>query len=339
VDQRSWGQITGLLIVALLVLAALPDLAAAHGPVDPVASSYQARVSFAPAGLEAKVIDGDQRMWLRVPPAATAVVLDYGGAPYLRFSPAGVQVNQNSAMYYLNQTPAQSPPSGLTRATPPRWQRIGGGHAYGWHDGRLHALATVALTPGSSYVGRWRVPVSVAGGVSAISGTVWHADRPSIVWFWPLVVLLACLLAAWRLRRPGLDARVARGLAVTALLAIAVAGAGRELHGRPTVSVGQYLLLAVILAFVAWMLRRVLWQVPGYFAYFVIAFVAIWAGIELFSTLLDGFVLLAVPGFVARAATVGCLGCGAGLLLLVFRLAERPARRSDSHEAQRESYA
>jgi hypothetical protein len=30
-----------------------------------------------------------------------------------------------------------------------------------------------------------------------------------------------------------------------------------------------------------------------------------------------------VPGFLARAAAVVCLGCGAGLLVFVFRLAEQ----------------
>ena len=39
------------------------------------------------------------------------VVLDYQGAPYLRFTPGGVEVNTASAMYYLNQVPAQTPPA------------------------------------------------------------------------------------------------------------------------------------------------------------------------------------------------------------------------------------
>ena len=129
-------------------------------------------------------------------------------------SRSGVEVNQNSAMYYLNQTPvAETPPSGLTRRTPPSWQRVSGGHDYGWHDGRLHALATVALSPGVAYVGRWSIPVLVDGRLSSISGGLWHADDPSIVWFWPIVVLLACVLAARRVRRPALDALVARVLA------------------------------------------------------------------------------------------------------------------------------
>jgi len=98
--------------IALIGLGPGTGVASAHGPVAPVASSYQARVSRAPAGIEARVVDGDQRMWLRVAPQETAVVLDYRGAPYLRFSAAGVAVNRRSAMFYLNQTPVETPPAG-----------------------------------------------------------------------------------------------------------------------------------------------------------------------------------------------------------------------------------
>jgi hypothetical protein len=173
-----------VLVVAgtLIALGALPSDAGAHGPVAPVASSYVAKVSGAPSGLDAEVVDGDQRMWLQVAASETAEVLDYRGAPYLRFSRSGVEVNQNSAMFYLNQTPvAETPPAGLTRATTPNWQRVSSGHGYVWHDGRLHALASVALRPGMSYVGRWSIPVTVDGRLAAIAGGLWHADRPPIV--------------------------------------------------------------------------------------------------------------------------------------------------------------
>ena len=134
----------GAAVCALL----LPSVAAAHGPVAPVATSFQARVSDVPPGVDAKVIDGDLRMWLRVEPSQTVVVLDYRGAPYLRFSRSGVAVNRSSAMFFLNQTPAEVPPSNLRPTTAPSWSQVSGGHAYEWHDGRLHALATVAIAPG-----------------------------------------------------------------------------------------------------------------------------------------------------------------------------------------------
>lgn len=319
--------------------AIAPPAAEAHGPVAPVALDYLARVRGLPAGLDAKVVDGDQRMWLQVPADEMVVVLDNRGAPYLRFTPAGVAVNHNSAMYYTNQTPvALTPPAGLGPSTPARWQPVTAGHAYGWHDGRLHALAAVALPPGASYVGTWRVPIIVNGQPAAISGGLWHAGAPSIVWFWPIAVLLLCVLAAWRIRRPALDQWTARLLGVGALLAIAVAGLGRELHGRPTVTVFQLVELVVILAFVAWGLFRIIFQRPGFLTYFVIAIVALWEGLELVSTLVNGFVLIAVPAFAARAASVVALGAGLGLLLMVFRLADLRHERSGEGERPAEEF-
>lgn len=269
------------------------------------------------------MIDGDQRMWLRVATSESVVILDYRGAPYLRFSRSGVAVNHNSAMYYLNQTPAEVPPSNLEPARTPRWLSVSGGHEYSWHDGRLHALATVALAPGKAYVGRWSIPVRIDGHLAAILGGLWHAEDPSIVWFWPIVVVLVCTLAAWRVRRPELDQRVARVLAIAALIASAVAAGARELHGRPTVAVLGVITFAIIIGLVGLGLRRVLFQQPGYFSYFAIAFLALWEGAQLIPTLLDGFVLAAVPAFVARAAAVVCLGCGVGLLLVAFRLVDQ----------------
>jgi hypothetical protein len=311
------------MLTALTWVAACPTVAQAHGPVAPAASSYLARISQTPAGLDAKVVDGDLRMWLSVPPDDTVVILDYRGAPYLRFSPSGVQVNENSSMYYLNQTPVPvTPPTSLTASTPPHWHRVSGGHHYGWHDGRLHALAAVALAPGTTYVGRWSVPLRLDGRLTSITGGVWHADAPSLVWFWPILVLLLCVLAAWRLRRPELDQRLARIIAAIGLVALAVAAAGRELHGRPTVAIYQLVELGVILAFAAWAARKVLFGELTYFPPFLIAIAALWEGGELFTTLLYGYVLLPIPAFVMRATTVLCLGTGASLLLLGFRLAD-----------------
>jgi hypothetical protein len=315
--------------VCALVLSGVPcaaaPIAAAHGPVAPIASSYLARVSAVPPGVQAKVMDGDQRMWLGVGRGRTVVVLDYRGAPYLRFSPSGVAVNQNSEMFYLNQTPVAVPPSDLTRRMPPRWTRVSGGSDYGWHDGRLHALAAVARSPGSGYAGRWSIPLVINGRPSQVTGGLWHADDPSIVWLWPIVVLLACTLAARRVRNPPLDARVARALGLPAVIAILVAGAAKQLHGRPTLSFTQIFAFAGVVVFAAWALRQIMFRRPTYFTYLAVAFVALWEGAELFPTLFYGFVLAAVPPFLARLAAVVCLGCGGALLLVPSRLGEGTA--------------
>ena len=321
-----------LVTLALALLAALPASADAHGPIAPVASSYLARISHVPSRLEAKVVDGDLRMWLRVPPAETVVVLDYRGAPYLRFSPSGVWVNQRSAMYYLNQTPiAETPPANLGPHTPPHWELVSSGHDYNWHDGRLHALATVARSPGASYVGAWKLPLIVDGRLSPISGGLWYRPRPSIVWFWPIVVLLLCVVAAWRVKRPEVDRVGSVALALLALAAITAATVGNQLHGRPGVSALDLVELSLLLLFVAWGLLRVLRGRAGYFTYFMIALVAILEGAQLVPTLLDGYVLMAVPAFVGRAASVLGLGTGIGLIVLVPRLFDQ---RDESVEPQ-----
>jgi hypothetical protein len=312
-----------VIAIALLLLCA-PSAADAHGPINPSASSFLARPTQIPAGLQAKAVDGDLRLWVQASPGLEVIVLDYRGAPYVRFSRTGVQVNQNSSMYYLNQTPAEVPPTGLGANTAPKWHRVTGGHAYEWHDGRLHALGTTVIAPGARYLGRWEVPVRIDGRAATIAGGLYYSPDPPLVWFWPIVVVLACVFAGLRLRRPGLDWRMARALALVALVAFAVAAVGQGLHGRPTVTVFQLVVLAFELAFVAWGLRWLLLGRQGWFALFLIAGVAIYEGATLVEVLLRGFVLIALPALVARLAVATCLASGVGLVPLVFRIAPQP---------------
>jgi hypothetical protein len=229
-------------------------------------------------------------------------------------------------MYYLNQVPAQVPSTNIAPNSPPHWSRVSGGPAYSWHDGRLHALAATALPPGATYTGHWTIPVRLDGAVGAIGGGLYHAADPSLVWLWPIVVVLACVFAALRVHLSELDVRLARGLGFAALVAFLITGAGQQLHGRPTVSVGQLIVFTVLLAFGVWALRRLVLRRHGWVTFFAIAVAAIWEGASSITVLLDGFVLLALPSFLARAAVVTCLAAGLGLLPLVFRMAERPAR-------------
>ena len=315
--------------------AVLAGSAQAHsGPANPVASSYVARISSLPAGIEGSVLGGDLRMWLRLDSTKSVVVLDYRGAPYLRFLPSGVDVNTNSALYYLNQPTPLRPPGNLTPSTPPRWERASFGQEYSWHDGRLHALAAVALTPGQRFVGRWSIPLLIGGRRTAIEGVLWHAGDPSIVWFWPILVLLVCLVAIGRIGSRAVDKVVAYALALTALASIAVLTLGHELYGEPFVSVGQMIFLAIVLAFVAALLAVVLLRGPDPVSLIVILVAALWDGLEFLPTLLHGFVLMAVPTFLARAATVACLATGAGMVVLLFgfRFADLPEQFGERPE-------
>jgi hypothetical protein len=201
-----------------------------------------------------------------------------------------------------------------------------------WHDGRLHALASVAISSSTSFVGSWRIPLVIDGRPRAIVGGLWHANDPSLVWFWPIAVLIACVLAAARLRRPRLDRVLARGLGVAALAALVVGGVGQELYGRPTVGAFQLVVVVALGLFAAWGLIGALRA--SYLALLAIAFVALWIGSLLIPTLIHGYVLTAIPAFLSRAAAVVCLACAPAVILLVFRLAlgEDERRTSEDDE-------
>jgi hypothetical protein len=314
-------------LVAALLLAASAHAAtaSAHGTAVPNATNYLASISHAPAGVEAKVIDGDLRMWMRVSPRETVEVLDYLGAPFLRFSRAGVAINRNSEMYYLDHVPVEYPPANVTAHTPPKWEAIGGGHEYTWVDGRLHALSSIALSPGTAYVGKWSIALLVNGARTKLGGGVRHASPPSIVWFWPIFVLIACALAVWRLRQRELDQRLGRVLSLTALCSLLVAALGKQLHGRPVVDAWQVIvlivMLAVLLPAIAHAARK---REPGYFFFFLVSMATVLGDFELIPTLMNGYVLIAVPALLARIAAVLCAGSGVGLLFVTFRLAEEP---------------
>jgi hypothetical protein len=85
------------------------------------------------------------------------------------------------------------------------------------------------------------------------------------------------------------------------------------------------LAVAVFVA-VGWCLSRVLLRRPGYLLLLVISFSALWVGGLLVPTLLHGYVLTAVPTFLARTASVLCLGSGVAILLLIFRMVEQADR-------------
>jgi hypothetical protein len=335
----------GIAVFALTLLT--PVAAQAHGPVDPSGSTYLARITHVPGGLEAKAIDGDLRLWLRAPRSLNVYVIDYRGVPYLHFQRAGIWVNENSSMYFLNQVPPVTPSTSLGPGTPPDWHRVTTGHTYVWHDGRLHAGATQARLPGARFAGDWSVPLRIDGTAAAIRGGLYYAPPPSPVWFWPVGVVLGCVLAGVRLRRPALDLRLARISGGTALTGFVAASIGHQLHGRPGVSTGNVLALVLELAAAvvgAWWLYA---RDPRWLMLAAIAALTLWQGVSQIAALEDGWVLLALPAFVGRVAVAACLAGGAGLIPLVLTGAERTARArgpaprqgSASHDASEDDEA
>jgi len=324
--RASLATLVAALLAFLSLSAISPATAAADGPATPTATDYLARITHTPAGVEAKVVDGYLNLWMRVSVGRTVVVRDFQGAPWVRFDGAGVQVNRNSQEYYLSQVPVPAvPPAALTRATPPRWVSVASGHTYMWREGRMHALAALALPPGTSYVGKWTIEMTVDGRAATLVGGLWHTGPPSIVWFWPIIVFLSCALAAWRVRSPELDRRLGKAVTLALLALIAIGMAGRYLHGRPGIAPGNVLLLLVILAALATAAGRVLGGRSGVPLLLATAVVALWAGLTLITVLTHGYVLLAVPAFIARSVTAALVGGSLSLALIGVRALDRVA--------------
>ncbi len=313
--------------MALTVCYALatPVSALADGPVDPIATNFAARVSHVPAGVQAKVIDGYLQLWLKVDPSESVQVLDQLGAPWLKFNRNGVYVNHNSLLFYISQTPVEAiPPAKITARTPPHWVKVSSGHQWKWRDGRLQAFARQTLTPGQRYAGPWSIALSVNGRTTHVSGGLYFQPHPSVVWFWPVVVILLCVLAAWRLRSDALDRRLVVGLTGSLLAALVVVAAARLLHGRPSVSPVQVaefaVALLVILAGATLFARG---RFPAALPLVVAAF-ALWAGLTFLPILTHQDLQLILPGWLTRAATVLLLGGGLSLVLVGMR---RPLTR------------
>ncbi len=265
-------------------------------------------------------MDGDQAIWMRAKPSMTVIVTGLRGEPYLRFSSAGVAVNTHSATWFLNRVLPETIPRNITPATPASWQKLTSDHWWTWNDGRLHTPALSAHPSGNAYLGQWVVPLVIDGRGTAIRGGLWQSAPASLLWFWPLLLLVACIPALMKLREAQLETPVGLGLAGLALATSTLARLGRELYGRPTVSSSQLVLVGMtclIAIALAALYRRPDWRpVAG----ILIGIAATAQGLELVSTLHDGWVLAVIPAWLERTATGLSLASGVALVLVSLGL-------------------
>jgi hypothetical protein len=179
------------------------------------------------------------------------------------------------------------------------------------------------------------VPVVVDGKRTMVAGGLWSAPRPSLRWFWPLVLLLACVPALLRLDDAGYARAGASVLAALALTASTVARLGRGLYGRPSLSTGQLVLVGltcVVAVGLGLLWRREEWRTV---AGLLIGVAAAYQGLALLATLRNTFVLSVLPAWLERAATSLSLAAGAALMLVTMTAAV--ADRASADEADEES--
>ncbi len=224
--------------VAGLAAAAMPQVASAHvGKTLPVATNFTARVTgFTPAApaFDAKVVDGDQTLWLRVPGTVVVTVPGTLGEPLLRFDRRGVWLNLRSLTAQADRIDRFDLRPSANPNAPPLWHRVTSGHAYAWHEHRLHVLEPLARGRSSAgTVGPWSVPLIADGRRLRVHGVL-DFQPPGRTWAW-IGLAVAAALAAGLVAARSSAILVALGFTVTALTwALRV---GRELYGRPDVPI------------------------------------------------------------------------------------------------------
>ena len=170
----------GAAAAALAALCALAAPALAHEGNPNFRSEVEA-ISPPVEGLDADVLNFDDRIELRNIGNETIVVEGYRGEPYLRFEPDGtVLVNQRSPATYLNEdrfADVEVPDTADPKAAP-EWEVVARHGRYDWHDHRIHWMSS---TPpervredesARSKIFDWKLPVTANGSPATVSGTL-----------------------------------------------------------------------------------------------------------------------------------------------------------------------
>ena len=290
--------------------------------LPPIASDFRARLAGTGDGaVRAKVVDGDRQLWLRADRGATVSVAGAEGEPLLRFDRRGVFVNVRSLTAAADRVGSVHRRVALDPGAPPSWLRLTAGHAFLWHDHRLHALEPLAQGRGAGVVGRWAIPVRIDGRQSAVRGDLVYEPAGPV---WPWVLIAVVLAAAVWLglalaRSPAHGATIGAALAVTVV--VCTLRIGRELYGRPTVAGAAYAGIGVTTALgilLVWALLQGNRDIRVFAALFA-GLAALFEGLVMFRVLTHSIALSVLPTPLAKLAVAVALGLGAGLVGIVLR--------------------
>jgi hypothetical protein len=175
-----------LLAVAAVCACALPGATASAHQGNPNFRSDVQGLQPQTRGVTVEVLNRDDRLLLTNRSEHTILVEGYSGDPYARLHPDGtVEVNHNSAAYYLNQErDGEAPvPADVQNGLPPDWKTESGTGRFEWHDHRMHWMGqgTPPAVKDESKLTRvddWSVPIAVDGRTGRISGTLWWTPQP-----------------------------------------------------------------------------------------------------------------------------------------------------------------
>jgi hypothetical protein len=304
------GSLARFIAVAGLVGLAAPATAQAHGRSAVVAIDYRVAIQSAPTGIEARVLDGDRKLWLEVDRGLTVVVLGYANEPFLRFSPSGVEINDRAPTAWSDRLARGASPAFDARASP-SWRLTHHGHSFSWHEHRLAPPLHIGQ------IARWTVPLVVDGRPTAVSGTVRKVARPP---FWPWLALGALFLfgGVVLLRRSSptaarhaafLLAWAAGAAAYASVVGVALAGAVGRSQAAELVPASALALIGVG--------ALLFWRSGRQIAVGAIATLALSGGLGLLPVFAHAVVISALPAVAARTAAAIAVWGGATALLLI----------------------
>lgn len=299
-----------LILGIFAVACVLPGIASAHvGRTLPVATDFTARIIGAVSGVDAKVADGDQSLWLRAPAASVVFVPGILGEPLLRFDDRGVWLNLRSPTAQSARIdPTELRPS--ASGEPPLWHRVTSGHAYLWHEHRLHALEPVARVTGSA--GPWSIPRVVDGRRTSLQMMLAYR-APGAIWAWIAVPVVLALFSALGAAR---SAPVLLTLALMATAAVWAIRIGRELYGRPEVPVPGWIEIAITSVIGTLFLFGLTRRDAGarLSTAFFVGFGALYEGLTMLPVLTHAIALSALPSLLARILEAVAIAAGVGVL-------------------------
>lgn len=181
-------------------------------------NSIRPRVS----GLQARIVDGQDKLELTWTGREPLVVEGYRGEPMVRMSSAGVEINRRSPSAYLSthRYAAVTVPARADAAAPPDWRLIDTPGPISWYDHRTHWMrserpAAVGDSTRALTIFHWRVPARLGAREMEIRGGLdWRPDP-----------------AAVRAERSG-TSRPLLAAALLALAAVVGAALGVAIRGR-----------------------------------------------------------------------------------------------------------
>jgi hypothetical protein len=209
--------VIGAFAAVLLVVGA--PVAEAHQG-NPNYRSVVTQVTPSTPNLRLSVRNFDDRLLMENFSGKPVVIMGYDDKPYARvLADHTVQVNTNSAAYYLNDDREATTAVPRNLPSTPNWRTQSRSGRFEWHDHRMHWMG--AQDPPQledksrrTHIFDWRVPITVGGRPGRIAGSLtWvplsGGSVPLALIGGVTVVLIALSLGVFAIRRRRYDAAAA----------------------------------------------------------------------------------------------------------------------------------